>query len=60
TLLERELEYLMEIWPGDYDNREQVQFDFNVGRRSPAQGGPGEPGCAPADVRPEQVSVCRR
>ncbi|MEM7704572.1 MAG: chromophore lyase CpcT/CpeT [Pseudomonadota bacterium] len=39
TLLERELEYLMELWPGDYDNREQVQFDFNVGKRSPAQGG---------------------
>ncbi len=38
TLLERELEYLMEIWPGDYDNREQVQFDFNVGKRSPDQG----------------------
>ena len=34
TLIEREIEYLMEIWPGDYDNREQVQFDFNVGKRS--------------------------
>ena len=24
TLLDRELEYLMEVWPGDYNNREQV------------------------------------
>jgi hypothetical protein len=34
TLLEREIEYLMEIWPGDYDNREQLQFDFDVGKRT--------------------------
>lgn len=32
TLLERELEYLMEIWPGDYNNREQVQFDADTGK----------------------------
>lgn len=32
TLTERELEYLMEIWPGDYDNREQLQFFANVGQ----------------------------
>lgn len=38
TLLEREIEYLMEIWPGDYDNREQLQFDFNVGKRSLDEG----------------------
>lgn len=38
SLLEREIEYMMEIWPGDYDNREQVQFDFNDGRRSPEEG----------------------
>ncbi len=34
TLLEREIEYLMELWPGDYDNREQIQFDFNAGKRT--------------------------
>jgi len=38
TLLEREVEYLMEIWPGDYDNREQLQFDFNVGKRTTEDG----------------------
>ncbi len=32
TLLERELEYLMAVWPGDYDNREQVQHDADVGK----------------------------
>lgn len=32
TLLERELEYLMEIWPGTFDNREQVQFDADMGK----------------------------
>lgn len=39
TLLERELEYLMAFWPGDYDNREQLQFDFNVGKRTVEDGG---------------------
>lgn len=34
TLVEREIEYLMDIWPGDYDNREQIQFDFDVGKRT--------------------------
>ena len=34
TLVERELEYLMEIWPGDHDNREQLQFDSDVGKKS--------------------------
>ena len=38
SLLEREIEYLMEIWTGDFDNREQIQFDFNVGRRSWEEG----------------------
>ena len=32
TLLERELEYLMEVWPGDYDNREQLQHDADMGK----------------------------
>lgn len=27
THIERELDYLMAIWPGDYDNQEQVSFD---------------------------------
>ena len=39
TLLERELETLMSIWPGDYDNREQLQFDANVGKRDLESGG---------------------
>lgn len=39
TLLERELEYLMEIWPGDFDNREQLQFDSDVGKRTMETGG---------------------
>lgn len=34
TLLERELEYLVEIWPGNFDNREQVQGDADVGKPS--------------------------
>lgn len=38
TLLEREAEYLMEIWPGDYDNREQLQFDFDIGKRTFEEG----------------------
>jgi hypothetical protein len=32
TLVDRELEYLMEIWPGDFDNREQLSFDAGVGK----------------------------
>lgn len=31
TTLDYELEYLMEIWPGDFNNREQVQFDADGG-----------------------------
>lgn len=33
TSLDYELEYLMEIWPGDFNNREQVQFDADGGMR---------------------------
>lgn len=32
TSLDYELEYLMETWPGDYNNREQVQFDADTGK----------------------------
>jgi len=38
TLVEREIEYLMEIWPGDYDNREQIQFDAISGKASFEEG----------------------
>ncbi len=39
TLLERELETLVAMWPGDYDNREQLGFDAAVGRRDLETGG---------------------
>ena len=39
TLLERELETLMVMWPGDYDNREQLGFDAAVGKRDTDSGG---------------------
>jgi hypothetical protein len=39
TLLERELETLIATWPGDYDNREQLQFDADVGKRDMDSGG---------------------
>ncbi|MEE8305837.1 MAG: chromophore lyase CpcT/CpeT [Gammaproteobacteria bacterium] len=39
TLLERELEYLVAIWPGDYDNREQLGFDASVGKKDMDSGG---------------------
>jgi hypothetical protein len=39
TLLERELEYLVAIWPGDYDNREQLTFDASVGKQDMDSGG---------------------
>lgn len=39
TLLERELEYLVTIWPGDYDNREQLAFDATVGKKDLDSGG---------------------
>ena len=38
-MLERELEYLVAIWPGDYDNREQLSFDTGVGKPDMASGG---------------------
>ncbi len=34
TRVERELDALMAIWPGDYDNREQLQTDSDQGRKS--------------------------
>ena len=34
TLMERELEYLMELWPGDFDNREQLMFDRDARKTS--------------------------
>lgn len=39
TLLERELETLVAMWPGGYDNREQLQFDADVGKRDMDSGG---------------------
>ncbi|MDX2223464.1 MAG: chromophore lyase CpcT/CpeT [Rhodospirillaceae bacterium] len=39
TLMVQELNYLMRIWPGEYDNREQVQFDSDVGKKSLEAGG---------------------
>ena len=39
TLLERELEYLVAMWPGDYDNREQLAFDASVGKKDMDSGG---------------------
>lgn len=39
TLAERELEYLMVIWPGEYDNVEQLTFDQSVGKSNVEEGG---------------------
>lgn len=39
TRTERELEYLMNIWPGDYDNREQMMFDADMGKPDMDSGG---------------------
>ncbi|MGI9205723.1 MAG: CpcT/CpeT family chromophore lyase [Woeseiaceae bacterium] len=39
TLMEREIDYLMNLWPGDYDNVEQPALDANVGKTDPANGG---------------------
>ena len=39
TRLEREIDYLMAIWPGNYDNREQLQKSADQGRRSIEEGG---------------------
>lgn len=34
TLMEREIEYLLSIWPGEYDNVEQLSFEKDAGRSS--------------------------
>ena len=39
TLLERELEYLMVLWPGNFDNVEQLAFEANAGQANVASGG---------------------
>jgi len=36
--LDMDLAYLMNLWPGEYDNREQVQFDSDAGRKDEASG----------------------
>lgn len=38
TRLEKEITTLMRLWPGDYDNREQVQIDVDMGRKTEADG----------------------
>ncbi len=38
TLMEREIEYLLTIWPGEYDNVEQLSFEKDVGRNSIEKG----------------------
>ena len=39
TLIERDLEYLVNLWPGDYQNREQVQVEATFSRPEPSAGG---------------------
>lgn len=39
TLMEREVDYLVNLWPDDYGNVEQPVLDTNVGRTEPANGG---------------------
>ncbi|MEM6699556.1 MAG: CpcT/CpeT family chromophore lyase [Bacteroidota bacterium] len=39
TLMERELEYLMNIWEGEYDNVEQLDFDKFAGKKGVENGG---------------------
>ena len=39
SLMERELEYLMEIWPGEYDNPEQLDFDKYANKKGIENGG---------------------
>jgi hypothetical protein len=36
--LDYELNYLSRLWTGEYDNREQLQFDVEAGRRDSASG----------------------
>lgn len=38
TLMEREIEYLMDIWEGDYDNVEQLTFESDRGMKNQEQG----------------------
>jgi len=38
TLMEREIEYLMDMWEGDYDNVEQLSFESDRGLKDPSQG----------------------
>lgn len=37
TEIERELHYLIKLWPGDYDNQEQVSFDARAKDEKPAE-----------------------
>lgn len=39
SLMERELEYLMEIWEGEYDNVEQLDFDKYADKKGIENGG---------------------
>lgn len=39
TLLELDLNYVMQLWQGDFDNREQIQFDADIGKKDMATGG---------------------
>jgi hypothetical protein len=38
TRMQKEVASVMALWPGDYDNREQVQIDADMGRKTEAQG----------------------
>lgn len=38
TLMEREIEYLMDIWEGDYDNVEQLSLESDRGMKDMEQG----------------------
>jgi len=38
SLMERELDYLLTFWPGEYDNAEQLFFDETVGKTEVKQG----------------------
>lgn len=39
TVMERELEYLMNLWPGEYDNVEQLDFDKYYNKEGYENGG---------------------
>lgn len=38
SLMEREIEYLLEIWPGEYDNVEQLSLESDAGRKTAEKG----------------------